>query len=288
MSKVRQRCGRIQNFLSPLLFLGVFLAACSGSLPSYTTIDDLRVLTLKAEPPDVSAGATLTVTPLISDVNGAGRTLQYSAVGCLDPGLLYGAEATCEGSATLVTLASATSFTLSSPAYTEAGPSISVPIPTTVAIRRSTADLYNGVAYLFVYTVTAPDGKTVKAVKRLIASTRTTRNSNPVLSDIVTDASVSLGSTLPGAEVTLKASHAAGVQESYDLMRVDGTKVDVTEKVITTWFLSDGTMAIKATLEGETNVFTPPTTKPTAHSTVIVGVTRDGRGGVDFKVQSLQ
>ena len=40
-------------------------------------------------------GDTVTFTPILSDINGAGRTISYSVQACIDPGVGIGAEPVC-------------------------------------------------------------------------------------------------------------------------------------------------------------------------------------------------
>jgi hypothetical protein len=79
----------------PLLAFAALVCAACGNLDNVTTIKDLRVLAVKAEPagflvdldqPGAAPAASLqaTLTALVVDPNGNSQTLTYTAEGCAD------------------------------------------------------------------------------------------------------------------------------------------------------------------------------------------------------------
>ena len=100
--------------------LGLCLLSCSEpNFKKYNELSELRVLALKADLPEVTAGATVTITPIVSDIVNSGA-LTFTANACLDPGVAFGARPTCEGSLSkqilatdqaITTLSAANSFT---------------------------------------------------------------------------------------------------------------------------------------------------------------------------------
>ena len=51
-----------------------------------------------ANTPEVSDNqSTVTLTPIVSDIESKGRQISVEVVACLDPGLSRGAEVSCEG-----------------------------------------------------------------------------------------------------------------------------------------------------------------------------------------------
>ena len=293
--------------LSLVISLGslAFLIACADStLPEYNQLGGLRLLALKADTPEVAAGATITLTPVVSDLptltQPGGRTLTYGVEGCTDPGVSLGATPDCtqipdrtiwvaKGTA-IPSLASATST------YTALAPTFTVTVPATLLANRSTTDQANGVSYLVIYTLTATDttsgmSESIKSVKRLIASTRTTKNSNPSLTGVLADiqafqtylnAIAFSGSAF--SAISLTPQFLAGSEETYTLQLSNGTTQTKTETLTTTWFYSDGVMKRYRTASNDTNSWTSPSTAPTSGHTgmVFYVVVRDGRGGEDF------
>ena len=280
---------RIACALAAILLLGT---CSSDDLPKYVELSGLRVVTLVASSPEAAPGGSVSITPWVSDVSGAGRDLTYTAEGCLDPGIAYGAEPTCTGSATLTSLGSGTiSGTLTAAnVYTAAVTAVNVTLPASAVIfaGRSTVDQFNGVYYLVVYTVRASDGSSVKSIKRIVVSSKGSGyNSNPSFSDILADGA-SL-SALPGGDVILTASFTGGSQEAYSQMKSDGSTVTATESLTTTWFITDGKLKYFRTANTDGNTWTPPTLPlPDGRSkTLVLGVIRDSRGGMAVKAKAL-
>lgn len=67
--------------LASLLFLVVSGAACLEPLPSPSRVDDLRVLGVRATPPEVPPGATVNLDALVVDPQG--RDISYAWYACL-------------------------------------------------------------------------------------------------------------------------------------------------------------------------------------------------------------
>lgn len=264
------------------------LAGCSSNdLPVYIKLSTLRVLALKADKPESYPSDTVVVTPIISDVNGSGRALTYTAEACVDPGVSYGAEPTCTGNPTRTILASgAAASAPSGLAATGTTTSVSLTIPSTILVGRTSTEIFNGVNYLFYYKITAADGESVSAIKRLsvVASSKTSLNTNPgstgtldILFNGVSSASLT---SLPSSAQTLKLSFTSSDQESYQYIKSDGTTVTRLEQLTTTWFISDGEDKTYRTVNDAESSWTPPGSAPSGRSSVVVGITRDDRGGV--------
>ncbi len=264
--------------LAPL----VFLAGCtSNSLPQYFNLGELRVVALEADHPEVDPGATLTLTPLLSDLNGAGRALTYSAVACADPGLSLGALPTCDGRPDRVVIVENAAVTgITAPEYTGAAPAVPVTVPAALLQSRGPVERFNGVFYLVFYTVTPASGTPVTAVKRIVVSSKAAKNANPGFtgaSPILADGAPL--TTLPKAGVTLSVGVDPSAFEPYTLQFPDGTAQSTTETVSVSWFISDGDIDKQKTAAAETNAWTPPPTAPVSRKVTIIAVLRDGRGG---------
>jgi len=155
------------------------LAGCSpNQLPDYDLLKGLRVLAMPVDLPEVAPGAQVNITPVVSDIPGAGRTLSWKASGCVDPGVGIGAIPSCELAADQASLGSGT-VALSAPSFTQALSSIAVTIPASILDHRLASDQYNGVAYLVTFDISAADGSKVSSFKRVIASNKATKNANP-------------------------------------------------------------------------------------------------------------
>jgi hypothetical protein len=305
------------------LALTIGLGGCAkDNLPDYIQLGSLRVLALKADHPEVAPGASVTITPVVSDF-ALGRALTYSALGCVDPGVGYGAKPSCDGvpgAATLVPVGTAVG-TIDSGKFTHTGaaPQFTVTVPSTILANRSAIDQFNGVAYLVVYTLTATssDGTASQVVsyKRIIASADAAaglshlasgalRNSNPALSGISaaprTGGAQALSALVQGlsfpladtSEIPLSPAFGAGTAdaaEAYTLVGTDGTVRGLTETLTTTWFISDGSMAFYRTNGTDSDAWTPPSAQPKtaagdSRGVFFVVVTRDGRGGESFQI----
>ncbi len=70
------------------LALALLACACADTLPNEngTLVDKLRLLAIKAEPPEIAPGGKSLLTPLVLDPKGHGRALTYTWLAC-DPAL---------------------------------------------------------------------------------------------------------------------------------------------------------------------------------------------------------
>jgi hypothetical protein len=266
-------------------FLGLALVllgatACSNDLPKPQVLDRLRVLALTANTPEVLPGATVTITPFVSDVRGAGRALSYAVEACRDPGLDFGAGVSCAHDTAKQTVAS-TSVTLTAPRYTQAVTSFNITVPATLFADALTdaVSQFNGANYLVIFTLTAADGEVERVFRRIKVSgaTKTTKNTNPSISGITTDAGVAV-TTLPAAETTLLVTAPASAAESYTELNSDGSTETRTENLTVSWFASEGLPENATVALARGNKYTPAST--TTYSPFLIAVLRDERGGV--------
>jgi hypothetical protein len=259
-----------------------FVLGCQpDTLPKYVELGDLRILDISADTPEVNPGATVTLTPVISDINNAGA-LTFAWQACVDPGISYGANPTCEGNATATSVTTGAVAGLNAGnTFTAAVGTLTVTVPATILALASTAVKYNGATYLVTYNVTNSLGYTVKAFKRILVSdpTKTTKNSNPTITQVLADGTV-IGTLTAGQKVELSMDSPAGSQESFSVLNSDGSFTAQVETLQTTWFYSDGGTKFYRTLGADKNLFTAPETFPAARSSFIVAVLRDGRGGI--------
>lgn len=269
------------------LFLMFSLLSCStDTFPKYIALTGLRVLALQTSTPEISPGTAVTITPFISDINNAGPWT-YSAEGCFDPGITYGANPSCTDSTTRTVFATNQAVTSSlltaSNVYSNSVDTFTVPAAQTTSILsgRGSEDTYNGVNYLVVYTISNSSGETVKSFRRLVVteSTKTTKNSNPSTTDLLANSST-LGTLSANTEVTLTASFSSTSAETYSYKDSTGSLISSTESLLTTWFITDGSMKYYRTSQGDSNTYTTPSSYPSTRRSSVIAVTRDSRGGV--------
>ena len=274
---------------SLLIIAAVALAGCNQpDFPKYNKLGDLRILTVVASAPETNPGKTVTFTPVLSDLGGNGREINYSVKACIDPGVGIGAEPACDNpdptslQTGTVTIPAGASMTYAGPV---ASFSLTMPDAETLFANRSDADLFNGVAYLVFYSVSTADGSFVNSFVRVFISSdsKTQKNKNPILSSLdLNDVPVSGVIPIPTSPVNFRMTFPESSAETYQVLHNDGSYTTRTEELITTWFISDGSFDFSRTIVDSENSWTPPDSRPADRGMVIIAVTRDGRGGTGF------
>lgn len=267
-----------------LSLIALSLTGCGeDDLPKVFQLDSLRVLAIKADTPEVSAGSTVTLTALVSDYDrgrqaGSNITASYTLEACIDPGVGYGATPTCTGNSTRTVLTGGT-ITLSYPTWTTSQSlgSVTVPASSIIFANRSAAEQHNGVAYLVVMSTTS-GSQTNTSFRRILVSTRTNKNSNPNL-NFISNGGTPL-TTMPSQIALLKPSFGSGLNESYSIQLSDGTYESKTELTTVTWLVSEGRLRSSRTDSVNDNEWTPPTAP--SRPLFLIPVVRDDRGGVNF------
>jgi hypothetical protein len=259
------------------LILALLVSGCSGdNFKKVYLLENLRVLSLAANLPEVNAGASVTITPFVSDRTGAGRSLSYRVIGCTDPGVTFGSDYSCEGQADRQEWVPLTAMpALAAPFYSEAAPSFSITVPSNILDGRSADDQFNGVAYLVFYEVVSST-ETVTALKRIFASTRGTKNTNPVPTSVLAG-----GATLsarPQAQVTLTVDTPSSQFEDYEISNL-GQAIAQKEDLLYSWYVSDGELTEERSSSTKDTKWTPADPIPALGQTLLILVTRDRRGG---------
>lgn len=262
---------------------GLLLTSCmEDNFKKYVELGELRILGLVASQPEVNPGASVTITPWISDINNS-SALTYSWVACVDPGVSRGADPDCDGNSTATAVQSGSVTTLATgDTFTGAADSFSVTIPATILVGRSAADQFNGVAYIISYTLIAGGGtQSVKAIKRVIASdpSKTTKNQNPVINDVLANG-VAFTNLNPSSKYVLSSNLTPA--EAFQLQRQDDVRIDRVETLQSTWFYTDGSVKFYRTLNADTNTYDTPAAFPAARKSFVILAVRDGRGGQAF------
>jgi hypothetical protein len=272
------------------VILAFAAAGCSRpDFPKYERLGDLRVLTIIADLPEANPGDTVTFTPVLSDLNGQGRTISYSVQACIDPGVSNGVSPACTDPdpASLLT---GTVVIPPGASQTYTGPvtSFSLILPNADAMfaSRRAADQYNGVAYLVFYSISVPGGPSVDSFLRVIVSSsdKTQKNQNPVITSVdLNDNPISGLIPIPVVPSNFRLISPPDSAETFEVMQRDGSFVTNTEELINTWFISDGTLDFSRTIGSSENSWTPPASRPANRGMVMLVVTRDGRGGQAFQ-----
>jgi hypothetical protein len=283
----------MNRYRTMLLITTLILALLAGcgrnNFPKYPALGDLRILTIVADRPEANPGDTVTFTPVLSDLLGNGRAINYSVQACIDPGVGIGAAPACPtpDPASLqtgtVTIAPGASQT-----YTGAvaGFSLTMPDASVMFAGRSAVDQFNGVAYLVFYSISVPNGPSVNSFLRVIvsASTKTQKNQNPVMTSLdLNDTPVGSLIPMPASSVNFRVTAPLSSSETYTVMKNDGSVVTQNEELINTWFYTDGEFDFERTIADSENAWNPPAAKPSGRGSIIFVVTRDGRGGAAFQ-----
>lgn len=278
---------------SRIVLLVVLLggAHCGPDFDPRSYLTGLRVLGIRAMPPEVAPGQTAQLDVLSIDTRG--RPVDFAWAVCRLPPLSGGASVRPEcvstdtapfleqlggGSTQAVTMPNVPPTDLGPPDYTNG-----FYLP--VRLRAETS---------------AGDPQRVTSVYRLRYALGTPPNQNPRLADV---AVVQAGQAVPlvegqplpvriGDKVTLRATLAAGSTETYQVYTGDPRTTPaqtVTETVSIDWFAPAGDFEFNATGEEQPdNTLDLGLRPPTAGATInLFVVAHDERGGIDWAHRTL-
>ncbi|MBI5482399.1 MAG: hypothetical protein HY906_26325 [Deltaproteobacteria bacterium] len=275
------------------------LHACRPSFEPATWVDGFRVLTVKAEPPEIAVGETTTLSVLAVDTAGGPVSVSW-ALCLLPPNPATGESVSRD---CLTTDADAALLPLG------AGLSTTLVMPDEPAINLGQPDSTGGV-YVPVRLEAEGGGKLVAAVYRLRYGHGTVPNQNPVIagvylvpagaSDASVDALPALDETTPpevraGDVLTLRAAFTPESAETYEAPEggdLDAGTAPKTELLSATWFATAGRFSVDTTgTEKPDTVLKLDAHLPAAGTDGalidlwVVG--RDDRGGVDHVHRTL-
>jgi hypothetical protein len=257
-------------------------AACTEHPdPPVSFVAGLRVLAVRADPPEVPAGATSQLTILAVDTGG--RAIQVAWSRCLVP----------PRAGEAVNPACVETETSPDLQPLGAGMTIAVEMPAVGAGELGQPDATNGV-YLPVVARATADSDAVTAVYRLRVGGATPPNTNPTIASVeVVDASGAaqpLDEATPlvvhaGDDLTLQSTNAPGSAEMYTAF---GGKV-LTETLTTAWFTTAGELSHERTSATQPQTVLRLTERlPGAGKTIhIYAVVHDERGGVGYTHRAL-
>jgi hypothetical protein len=281
---------QISRFILALIVAAV-TTQCGNTndLPKYQTLSDLRILTIVVSAPEASPGDTVTFTPVLSDLNGQGRAINFAVQACIDPGVANGADPVCQNpdpasmQTGTVTIPAGASQTYTAPVTPF---TLTMPDANTIFANRNVADQYNGVIYLVQYNISVPNGPAINSFLRVFVSTtsKTQKNQNPSIASVdLNDSSIPDTIPMPASDSNFRAISPESSSETYQVMQFDGSFLTRTEEMLNTWFVSNGEFDFSRTIGSIENHWTPPGSKPSSRGVVILVVTRDGRGGSAFQ-----
>lgn len=276
------------------LILALIVAAMTmqcgneDTMPKYQKLGDLRMLTIVVSAPEANPGDTVTFTPVLSDLNGCGRTINYAVQACIDPGVGNGTDPVCLNPDP----SSIQTGTIAIPAgasQTYTGPvtpfSLTMPDAGIIFANRSIVDQYNGVIYLVQYNISVPNGPAISSFLRVFVSStsKPQKDQNPSIASVdLNDSPIPDTIPMPTSESNFRVVSPASSSETYQVMQYDGSFLTRAEEMLNTWFVSDGEFDYSRTIGSTGNLWAPPGSKPSNRGMVILSVTRDGRGGSAF------
>lgn len=262
------------------LLVLVLVVSCGGDdFKKIENLGEFRILAAQVDQPEVTPGTTVAVKLFVSDVKAAGRTINGTAIACIDPGIAYGAKVGCDHdpSATTPVAYNIDTTLLAANLYTGFSNTINVTVPNTIFVGRSTRDQYNGVGYIVIFKFTV-DGRDLLTFKRVTATNRGSLNLNPVGSDILLS-----GATInayPRENEELKAT--SSMPQTFNYQTSEGLIESRTEKMQVAWYLSEGELnSSKSDVNEAVKYLGKGTTAPS----LVVAIVRDERGGVDAVIK---
>jgi hypothetical protein len=285
--------------VGPWLALGAALLAAPACEPSAdppaSFVDSLRVLAIKADPPEVASGASATLTMFAVDGTSPPPSVSWSR--CLRaplPGQTINPDCVSNLSAS------------PPPAYIEpigTGPTVSATMPDTTSGAFGEPDASGGVYLPIIAKVTSASDQVIASYGlRLTPASGAGQavNQNPTLTNVFVDdgsgaGSVPLDEATPrvvhkGDTLQLAVTYAPGSAESYVAQPAGQAAAPTTEVLTTSWFTTAGELDHKKTSdERPQNVLHLDARLPAAGAIIdlyIVG--HDERGGTDYLHRTLQ
>jgi hypothetical protein len=272
------------------MVISIFCASCVGGLvagcqsfsdPPVTFVAGLRVLGIKAEPPQVAPGASTMVAALTVDTEGSTPTASWSEcflpplpgqtvnIGCIDG---------------------------SSPSSLQPigdGLTVSLVMPQVPAASLGAPDVTGGV-YLPLVTAVEASPQALTAVYRLRLADAGPTNANPTIAGVysidATGAMVALDPMAPtavrsGEALSLTTTFSPDSAQSYT--GADG--MPRTETLTTSWFCTAGDLSVEKTsaTQPETVLRLDQRLPPAGTQIDLYAVARDERGGTDFAHRTL-
>lgn len=264
----------------------LLLSGCSTSFEPPSFLSGLRILAVKAEPPEIAPGDATTMMGLAVDTRGDAVALTWAActvpalpnLGSINPDCFTGGPAPY-----LAALGS--------------GPSIQAVVPDVNVADFGPPDASGGI-YLPVILEAQASGATVNAAYHLRLARAEPPNNNPTLAAVLVvpadgSAPITTDEAVPievgsGDKVTLRAIFTDGSSETYGLTG-PGQSGSTTEVLRVSWFATAGSWSEDATGQSQPDtVWRADSHLPAANAPIdIYVVGRDDRGGTDYLHRTL-
>jgi hypothetical protein len=268
-----------------ILLTTLFLLSCGDdNLSKVERLSGFRVLAIEASNSEVSPGDALPSLSLHL-VDNVARNIPTDVAICLDPGISFGAEPSCEG----VPGTQTSSLTINTGGFTVTGGEVNygiipfsapINVPGTILDGRSLQEAINGVAVIVHFTFNLGDKK-VEAFKRIVATSRTQKNLNPQFAGPILKNGTTFTTNLRKND---ELSIGVNAPETYTYVAVDGEVINRTETLSLAWYTTSGEFnrpkarpdqSVKYLKNGVTG------------SELIIVIVRDERGGVKSLVQQI-
>jgi hypothetical protein len=278
------------RILASLCGAGCVLSGLGGcqsfSDPPVSFVVGLRVLGIKAEPPQIAPGASTTLTTLAVDTDGATPAASWNQCN-LPPLPGQTVNAACVDGSAAADLQ-------------PIGDGLTIPfvMPQVTAASLGGPDATGGVYLPLVAAVDASpqaaSPQALTAVYRLRLADADPANANPSIADVLSvdaaGAMSALEETAPtpvqsGGTLSLTVTFAPGSAQSY--IAADGTVT--TETLTTSWFCTAGALSFEKTSATQPVTVLQLDQRLPATGTQIdlYAVARDERGGTDFAHRTL-
>lgn len=260
------------------LILLLLCTACGGDdFKKVEKLEGFRVLGISTSQSEVSPGATVNdIQVFFSDVDG-GRAISGTTVSCIDPGIALGAKVNCDHDPSRVTGV----YNINTSTEDQSGglftglatTQATVTVPPQIFVGRSAKEQFNGVGYIIIFTFEV-DGKPITTFKRIVATTRAVKNTNPTGAVLLNGAAIA---AFPNKDDKLSVTGTTA--ENYDYENVDGTVEVRTEEIQVAWYISYGKLDKPKTFANEETKFQEDRS---AGIFTLVAVIRDERGGISI------
>jgi hypothetical protein len=312
---------RAMRAIRMVAVLALAAAGCEPSADPITLVDSLRVLAVRAEPPEVGPDGRSVLTPLTVDPKGGGRPLTHDWRVC-DPRVpVYDPSIDCAGDLALP-LPAATSgvgsgaeLSIADLLAHLAGGGVSLDELQNQLSTITGSGARAAVTVSVIYTVSAAptdkerqvgkDTVQVVTLKRVTLSSSTQPNQNPVIKGLrFDDDDWDDGMTVDfkkAREVELGAWLDPASFEIYPATTPDGKTQMKSEDLSLSWFITDGSVDGRTRdyidptapppadqpYKSQTTKFTMPDARPSDPSTFWL-VLIDGRGGTSWQSTHLR
>lgn len=281
-----------------LALASAWAVGCGEEFDPASLVNDLRVLAIRATPPDIPLAGSAVLEPLVNVPGGGTASYKWSIclVGvdtargfeCLDPA--FECDLGTEATATVVPL------TLLTDCLANAQPSeeLAKKLGADAGSFDPEAFFTEKRTVVVKLNLTA-GGTSVDAIKRLTLGGTEEFNANPAIAIVeVASAAWGLDEVLvvaPNQEVEIRLDVTEASRETYVVQEEDGTERTETEEILYAFFASEGEMGgnfANDDLRAQSWVAPELNSGEGQRDVQFWFVARDGRGGTDWTLRALR